>query len=196
MQELIDKAAERRTRAAEAARRRRAADPEKYRAISRKSQAAAYRKDPEKFRQRSALNRARDPDKAKACIKASRAKRPDYMPAYLADYYQHNKEAIKARVRAREVALGDALKPANAEKAMRRNARKRRATPAWANNDAIMAFYREAARLTAETGQEHHVDHIVPLQSKRVCGLHVEHNLQVLTKPVNQSKGNRWWPDC
>jgi hypothetical protein len=41
----------------------------------------------------------------------------------------------------------------------------------------------------------HDVDHIVPLTSKFVCGLHCEANLQYLPSRVNQSKKNRYWPD-
>lgn len=73
----------------------------------------------------------------------------------------------------------------------RRNARKLRATPAWANEEAIRAIYAEAARLTLETGIRHEVDHIYPLQSDVVCGLHCEANLQILTKVENIRKGNR-----
>lgn len=72
----------------------------------------------------------------------------------------------------------------------RRNATKLRATPAWANHDAIRAVYAEAARLTLATGVRHEVDHIVPLRSAAVCGLHWEANLQILTSAANKKKSN------
>lgn len=62
------------------------------------------------------------------------------------------------------------------------------ATPAWASKKAIRAIYAEAKRLTRETGIPHEVDHIVPIQGSKVCGLHVEHNLQILTKVENVQK--------
>ncbi len=73
----------------------------------------------------------------------------------------------------------------------RRTAAKLRATPKWADPDAIREFYSMAAWLTAETGVKHEVDHIYPLQGKSVCGLHCEANLQVLTKTENIRKSNR-----
>ncbi len=62
------------------------------------------------------------------------------------------------------------------------------ATPAWADGAAIAKFYTEAKRLTVETGIPHEVDHIIPIQGRKVCGLHVEYNLQILTKAQNISK--------
>lgn len=74
-----------------------------------------------------------------------------------------------------------------------RKARKLQATPAWADREAIAAVYAEADRLTRETGIPHHVDHIVPLQSPVVSGLHVHWNLRPLPAPDNFKKGNRYW---
>lgn len=59
----------------------------------------------------------------------------------------------------------------------------------------MRTIYREAVRLTEMTGISHHVDHIVPLRSPWVCGLHCEANLQILPYYENQSKSNRRWPD-
>jgi hypothetical protein len=72
-----------------------------------------------------------------------------------------------------------------------RRAKIRRAMPSWADPEKIKAIYAEAARLTSETGIEYHVDHIYPLTSDWVCGLHVETNLQILPGKVNQMKSNK-----
>jgi hypothetical protein len=66
------------------------------------------------------------------------------------------------------------------------------ATPAWADKKAIQAVYAECRRRTKETGKHHHVDHIIPLQGKHVCGLHVENNLQVLPSHENVKKSNKY----
>ncbi len=81
------------------------------------------------------------------------------------------------------------------EKAARRKRAKAGATPAWANIEKMRAIYKAAKTLTDMTGVAHHVDHIVPLTSKLVCGLHNEFNLQVLPGAENLKKHNRHWPD-
>lgn len=70
-------------------------------------------------------------------------------------------------------------------------AAKLQATPSWANHEKIQQIYTEAAQRTKETGIEYTVDHTIPLNGETVCGLHVEYNLQVLTRSENSSKGNR-----
>lgn len=80
-------------------------------------------------------------------------------------YYIDNKSSIIANVSKRRSILLKAI-------------------PSWANLELINSIY--------ECAEGAHVDHIVPLQGKLVCGLHVENNLQYLTPQENLSKGNKW----
>jgi len=72
-----------------------------------------------------------------------------------------------------------------------RRAQKKNATPAWANRFFIREAYHLAKLRTKMTGFKWEVDHIYPLQSDVVCGLHVEHNLQVIPAVLNRQKGNK-----
>lgn len=78
---------------------------------------------------------------------------------------------------------------------IRRNINKLLATPSWLTikqKYEIGEFYYAAMKLEEETGTKYHVDHIIPLQGKNVCGLHVPWNLQVIPAKENLSKGNRF----
>lgn len=65
------------------------------------------------------------------------------------------------------------------------------AFPSWANEFFIEEAYHLAHLRTKLFGFSWHVDHIIPLQGKTVCGLHVENNLQVIPGKINLSKGNK-----
>lgn len=122
-----------------------------------------------------------------------RARHPDRRKASCAKY--RGKPGVLEKERENWAAWAKENRDKLAAKAAARRALKLKATPLWVNLVEIEAFYVEARRLTIETGIEHHVDHIVPLKSKVVCGLHCPANLQVLPGPENLSKNNRRWPD-
>ncbi len=70
----------------------------------------------------------------------------------------------------------------------------RKQMPSWADRFVIEEMYRLARMRTSCTSQKWEVDHIVPLQSPLVCGLHTEQNLRVVIQSVNRKKGNQVWP--
>lgn len=114
-----------------------------------------------------------------------RNKNLDYIRAVNKKWREENKERQKITARAWIQNNRARVR----EKWQRREARKMRAVPSWANLDAIRLIYNKAE------GVGYHVDHIVPLHSKIVCGLHCEVNLQLLPPIENKRKSNIYWPD-
>ena len=117
-------------------------------------------------------------------------------------YYEKNKEAVKARANARPkletTQYKRKYKEANPElyKALVsvRKRRHRNATPKWISKEqklTIRNLYLQAMKLTRITGERYVVDHIVPLISDEVCGLHVPWNLRVITQEENLKKSNK-----
>lgn len=104
------------------------------------------------------------------------------------DYYRKNND----KCRAKNAEWKKANPHLNTAKENKRRASKLRATPKWANLEMIESIYKESAALSKSTGTKMHVDHIIPLKSKLVCGLHCEANLQILPAKANLSKSNRF----
>ena len=66
----------------------------------------------------------------------------------------------------------------------------------YINKEAIEKIYSDRLRIQKELGEVMHVDHIVPLRGKKVSGLHVWYNLQILSGKENDRKGNKFTPYC
>jgi 5-methylcytosine-specific restriction endonuclease McrA len=75
-----------------------------------------------------------------------------------------------------------------------RRRKHRQATPPWLTRQqksAIRQIYQIAITMSKTTGEQYVVDHIVPLRSETVCGLHVPWNLRVITQEENLKKSNK-----
>ena len=75
-----------------------------------------------------------------------------------------------------------------------RRRKHREATPPWLTRkqkSEIRQLYQIAISMTQTTGEQYVVDHIVPLRSHEVCGLHVPWNLRVITQEENLKKSNK-----
>lgn len=123
-------------------------------------------------------------------MRAWREAHPEYRE-YMRQWRAANKEKL-AEYSERHKPLRQKWKKENPgrvnESTARRKLTQKTATPAWADMEKIKAVYARAAKKTRETGESHHVDHIVPLRGKNVCGLHVENNLRVVKAEVNLKK--------
>jgi hypothetical protein len=116
-------------------------------------------------------------------IKATKRKlNPEIARSKDRNYYAQNSAKCKAR-QARYKKLNRAKFTAAESK---RRAAKLNACPKWADTTKLNRVYTECPK-------GYTVDHIVPLQSKIVCGLHVHWNLQYLLPSDNFRKGNRMW---
>jgi hypothetical protein len=138
-------------------------------------------------------------DRSRAWKKANRERinelnRENYDPEkrreYFADYRKANKDKRDAY---NKEWLNEHPGLANAYAAKRRDA-VRKAAPSCASLqdlEEIKGIYALAKQMTELTGQPHHVDHIIPIKGKSVCGLHVPWNLQVITATENLKKSNK-----
>lgn len=144
--------------------------------------------------------------RAKEAAKLRWVNQKDHMSATNRKWREKNSDHMKQKVYAWRLENADAYHAINAKSRKKNIARvmvsngerravERRATPAWADKKAMQSFYERARLITEQSGERHDVDHIVPLKSKFVCGLHCEANLNVITAKQNVTKKNIYWPD-
>lgn len=117
---------------------------------------------------------------------------------------RHKRERFSALPESKKAELKSAFKrwktenPAKiAANCRNRQARKLQACPSWLTKEQraeISEFYKVAESLRKLFDVDFHVDHIVPLKAKTVCGLHVPWNLQLLSATDNVKKSNKDWP--
>jgi hypothetical protein len=110
------------------------------------------------------------------------------------EWYYNNTEQAKEKMKV----VGKKWREDNRDrwntKAARYRASKLKATPPWLSTEQLKDIeteYSLASWCSEVLKTSYHVDHIIPLKGKLVCGLHVPWNLQVIPAAVNLSKGNR-----
>jgi hypothetical protein len=156
--------------------------------------------------ERRAAERARyakDRERRIAKVRKWQSANPGKVKAASKKYYESHLEGRKAAVRQwYHATRGERHKTqavyreANVDKRREAEVQRRRAQRivlSWADKPLMRDFY-SLARIYRDAGIDCHVDHIVPLRSKLVCGLHVQDNLTVLLASDNMAKGNRHWP--
>lgn len=136
---------------------------------------AEYRKqyywnDPDKYRQQTSEWRVNNKDKHNASNRRWRNNNPDKQKEAIKRWGERNPERCRFYSYKRMESV-------------------KKATPSWVDWDEIKYIY----RLATEKGLS--VDHIVPINSKYVCGLHTGDNLRCIPIKLNSYKGNRYWPD-
>jgi 5-methylcytosine-specific restriction endonuclease McrA len=124
-------------------------------------------------------------------------------------YYERNKDIINVKkairyarnreqVRAKQAAYYQNNKHLFAQKSMKRYASKTNQTPTWLNKahfaemDGIYEYCKIFNQFIPSKTNKLQVDHIIPLHGKRVSGLHIPSNLQVITCKENAVKRNNF----
>jgi hypothetical protein len=117
--------------------------------------------------------------------------RINYMKQLGITYYNQNKEEIKLSQRLYKLNNKGIVNNSNTKRRINKFNR----TPKWLTTfdlDYIKHLYVQAKELEKLDGSKYHVDHIVPLHGKNVCGLHVPWNLQILSNYENSIKSNKF----
>lgn len=140
------------------------------RRVTREYRAAYYQKNKKKMNRASTKSKIKHREKVRRGQQQWREKNKKKIKVYNARWERENQGKANARTARRRAALLTA-------------------TPPWltrSQHEEMQNIYRDAIKKILT------VDHIIPLKSETVCGLHVPWNLQLLSKSENCSKGNRY----
>lgn len=134
-----------------------------------------------------------NPDKVAAQYRRWQQTYPERAKAVASRWYGNPENRVKQAAR---MALWRKENPGRiAMYTGKRRAIVKRAAPKWLTEDErqrIFDIYREAREISVLSGIEHHVDHVVPLCGRRVCGLHVPWNLRIITAEENHRKNRHF----
>lgn len=114
--------------------------------------------------------------------KSYREKNTQRLSKYWLEWFHANKQ--KAKEIQNKYIKSEGGRKKRLESTLRRQQRVKTATPVWADLEAIKQIYENCP-------EGYSVDHIVPIYSQIVCGLHVHYNLQYLTAVENVKKGTK-----
>jgi hypothetical protein len=131
----------------------------------KENQQSYYQKNKEKIKQRTKQRQQKNRNYCIEYQKKHYKENKSTYQKYFKEYLKRNKKALVA-------------------KAAEYKASKIKATPAWANKKLIETIYKNCP-------EGFHVDHIYPLRSPLMCGLHTENNLQYLKAETNTAKKNK-----
>ena len=163
-------------------------------------------KNPEAKKQRAAKWYQKNREEVIERVRANYYKDVDASRQRARDYAETHKEEAKTRIKKwsqenpeRKRQNDKAWVAANKERAhslkAKYRAARRQACPPWVDDEhmaRIHEIYRLRREISDRTGVVHEVDHIVPLQGKIVCGLHVWWNLRVIPREENNRRPRIW----
>ena len=132
-----------------------------------------YKNNPDKRKARDDKFRQNNKEKVLEYSLMYREKNRDKLKEYSLNWAKNNKERHSANKAKRRAMLLQAF-------------------PSWADKSMIVSIYKESILRTKQEGKQYHVDHIIPLKGKNVCGLHVHTNLQIILAEENLRKSNKF----